>query len=678
MSPSFDLKKSRILVIDNEPEIRAIVVSFFSQKGYEVAEASGGVQGINLAKAGNFHAVLLDLNMPEMDGITVLENLRKINPDLQVIIMTGHGTLENAVQAMKLGAADYVLKPVNLHELEARIQKAAEKTTLHSLLGLYEAGKAVFSTVKQEELVEIVMDLIWKTLKVDQASLLLTDEHGKLYIAAGRNLPRESAQKTHLMIGEKVASLPPDEQQNFILAENFEEHESFKNFKGKTQIGSAIICPLFSRDRFLGVLNLDRMKGGEPFSGHDRNCAVIFASQVSMAVQNSGLYQALERKAAENEAMQKNLHQAEKLASLGRFASGVAHEINNPLTSVMGFAHLIIENKNSADIGRYAEIIYDQAKRCGKIVQDLLVFSKSGKHKEAGKEWLEMKGFISGVLDNMTALLREKQIKVEILWPDDELWVCGISSQLKILVENIIQNAEQAMAERISGKKIVISAVFKIGKAVIRFRDNGCGVNPDIVGRIFDPFFTGKEIGKGAGLGLSLCHSIADGHGGNIKLNEEIKDGAEFIVEFPAVRQMPTAPEFQFIHLSNRKSILVVEDESSIRDLFAHLLGSRYELMCVRDGEAALEILKRQDFDAVICDYRMPKMNGIQLFESLRSLKPHLLRKFLFVSGSHKSSDGFDRFLETNNLQSLDKPFDKNVLLRKLESILQQEEKKAA
>lgn len=678
MSPSFDFKKNRILVIDDEAEIRSVVASFFSQKGYGVVEASGGAQGLQFAKTEKFHVVLLDLNMPQMDGITVLKNLRKINPDLQVIIMTGHATVENAVQAMKLGAADYVLKPFNLHELEARIQKAAEKTTLHSLLGLYEAGKAVFSTVKQEELVEIVMDLIWKTLKVDQASLLLADDKGKLYIAAGRNLPQESSQKTHLLIGEKIASLSPDEQKNFILAENFEEHESFKNLKGKAQVGSAIICPLFSRERLLGVLNLCRMKGSGPFSDHDLNCAVIFASQVSMAVQNSGLYQALEKKIAEIEAMQKNLHQAEKLASLGRFASGVAHEINNPLTSVMGFAHLIMENKNSPDIGRYAETIYAQAKRCGKIVQDLLVFSRTGKNKEAGKEWLEIRGFVDAMLDHMRPAFREKKIEVETRWPDDELWVCGISSQLKILFENIIQNSEQAMEERKDGRKIMISGSFELGKSILRFYDNGCGVEPDIAGKIFDPFFTGKEIGKGAGLGLSLCHSIAVSHGGSIKLNDKIQIGAEFVVEFPAVRQMPTAPEFQSMNLLSRKSVLVVEDEAAIRDLLAHLLGYQYELMCVGDGEAALEILLRQDFDAVVCDYRMPKMDGIGLYESLRALKPHLLSRFLFVSGSLKSSDTFDRFVEKNGLKFLNKPFDKNELFKTLEAILRQEERKAA
>lgn len=668
---------TRILIIEDDPEVRFIVSSFLSGKGYYVAEAPDGPQGISLAQSEKFHVVLLDLKMPQMDGMTVLEHLRKIDPELQVIITTGHGTIDNAVQAMKLGATDYLLKPFNLYELETRIHKAAEKKSLQFMLGLYEAGKAVFSTVKQEELVEIVMDLIWKTLKVGQASLLLMDEKNKLRIAASRNLQHEAAQEMHLLIGEQIALLPAHEKSNFILAENIEDHPRFKTLKGKTRSGSVIVCPLVSGNQLLGVLTLCRLKGDQAFSDFDLNCAVIFASQVSMAVQNSSLYHALERKVAEVASIQKNLVHAEKLASLGRFASGVAHEINNPLTSVMGFAHLILENKDSRDIERYAQTIYDQAKRCGKIVQDLLVFSRSGDNQEAGREWLEFKKVLDSVLESMSASLRSKKIDVDLKWPGDDLWVCGISAQLKILIENVLQNAEHALESKKGSKKITITAEFEMGKAVVKFLDNGCGVDPEIAEKIFDPFFTGKEIGKGAGLGLSLCHSIAQSHGGKISLADS-PEGALFILEFPAVRQMPTAPEFQSINLTGKKSVLVVEDEVAIRDLFAHYLGYQFELTCVGNGEAALEILQRQDFDVIVCDHKMPKMSGQELFEKLKTFKPHLLKRFLFVSGFARCNDAFDAFIHGNGLKFLHKPFTKIELLNRLASLVEEEKRKVA
>ena len=678
MNSAQDFKKIRVLIIEDDEEVRGMVSSYLKQKGYGVVEAVDGPEGLRIAGAEKFHVILLDLKMPQMNGTTVLEHLRKMDPSFQVIITTGHGSIENAVQAMKMGASDYLIKPFNFYELEARIHKAAEKTTLHAMLGLYEAGKAVFSTVKQEELVEIVMDLIWKTLKVDQASLMLVDEEEKLYIAASRNLPRESAQKIHLSIADKIAALPSHEKKNFLLVENFEEYERFKDLKGKTQIGSAIVCPLVSRNQLLGVLNLSRVKGVEPFSDVDLNCAVIFASQVAMAVQNSVLYQTLERKVTEIETMQKHLLQAEKLASLGRFASGVAHEINNPLTSVIGFAHLFMENKDSPDAERYAKTIYEQAKRCGKIVQDLLVFSRSGKNKDAGREWFEVRKFTDGIIERMSAELNENKIKVKTNWPDDELWVNGIASQIKILIENVIQNAIHALDGKLKDKQITISGDFEMGKAVMIIEDNGCGIDPEIAGKIFDPFFSGKEIGKGAGLGLSLCHSIAESHGGSIRLGQTIKDGAVFILEFPAVRQMPTAPEFQTVNFENRKSILVVEDESAIRDLLAQMLGYQYELMCVSDGEAALEVLQRQDFDAVICDYKMPRMDGIQLFESLKVLKPHLLQRFVFLTGSARSAADFDDFAKKNAAKFLLKPFLKQNLIEKIESVIRPDSRKAA
>src|SRR3989338_4728616 len=168
-----DKNEIRVLVVDDEQGIRDLLSFELGSQGYQVITANDGVDALEKIRRNKFHLVITDLKMPKMGGIETLEEIKKIDPNIEVIMATGFGTIEVAVDSMKKGAYDFVQKPYNIHEISALIEKALEKSQLRALIALYESSKAIFSTVKLNELLEIIMDLMQKVLLADEGSLML-------------------------------------------------------------------------------------------------------------------------------------------------------------------------------------------------------------------------------------------------------------------------------------------------------------------------------------------------------------------------------------------------------------------------------------------------------------------------------------------------------------------------
>lgn len=657
----------RILVADDELGMRQMLSTALEFEGYQVVTAVNGAEALDKIRQNKFNLVITDLKMPKMDGIQLLEEIKKINPGLEVIMATGHGTIEDAVAAMKNGAYDFILKPYNLDELNGLVSRALEKNELKTMVALYEASHDVFSTMELGKLLEKIMDMSREVLGADEGSIMLLDENKKLRIAASRGLADDVAKTVQLEIGERIAGSVAKEKKGRLLLNGLENYEEFKQLNKKAGIHSSIVCPLLSQGELVGVLNLNKTRAGENFTLMDFHSASIFASQAALAIQNAKLYSTLQEAYEKLESTQVELLQSEKLASIGRLVAGVAHELNNPLTSVVGYSQLLQDTEDLKEARRQLSIINSEGLRCSRIVRDLLLFAR---RQKPNYQSIDPALLVEEALKGLSIELENKKIEVEKDFPKQPVVLHGDPHLLQQVFTNILTNSCHAMEKKPAGGKIRVKINASGEKLEVLFWDNGSGIPKEHIQRIFDPFYTTKEVGKGTGLGLSLSYGIVKDHGGKILVESKPGEETLFTVELPLkVNGDLSSPDLERPRETRFKfpagtKILMTEDEEPIQKLVEAIFhGQDCRLDMAPDGQQALEMIKKENYDVVLCDYRMPRLDGVQLFEEVRKIKPDMASRFLFITGSTEFMKNFDTFFKENDLDCLLKPFTRNEFI---------------
>ncbi|HBB68037.1 MAG: hypothetical protein A2X28_01345 [Elusimicrobia bacterium GWA2_56_46] len=520
----------KILVVDDEPGIRDLLSYELCTHDYKVVTAVNGEDALEKVRKEKFHLVISDIKMPKMGGLEMLDAIKKINPDIEVIMSTGYGTIETAVSAMKMGAYDFVQKPFNLDEIFVIIEKALERSELKILLGVYEASKDIFSSVKLAELLPIMAALSTQILKADDVSIMLMDAEGRLSVSATSGLSEETRGQARLTLGERVAGKVAKDRGPVIIDGPLDKDPRFANIDSLRDIRSAIVFPLLMEGRLLGVLNANRTVREMPFAASDLKYASVFCNQISQAIHNATLYRELDNKVQEIQQMQSQLVEVEKLAAIGKLAAGVAHEINNPLTGIMGFAELMLQSEELSPSQREdVQSILEQSQRCRRIVQNLLQFSR---RKKGNDETVNLGPLLEVGLQLMKYDLVRSKIEVIKQFPDDLPPVQGDPAQLEQVYLNLIANARHAMEGKKDGV-LKISAAKEGSQVVLRFEDNGCGIPPENLRKVFDPFFTTKPVGQGTGLGLSISYGIVQQHHGTLRVESQVGVGTTFIISLP-------------------------------------------------------------------------------------------------------------------------------------------------
>jgi len=371
--------------------------------------------------------------------------------------------------------------------------------------------------------------------------------------------------------------------------------------------------------------------------------------------------ESLEQTIARLKTTQAQLVQSEKLAGIGEFVAGVTHELNNPLTSVIGFAELMQNTDLEPTQKRHLDFIVKSAKRCQKIVQSLLSFARQHKPE---RKLVSVQDLVEAALEILAYQMRTSNIKVTTRFDAALPKVMADAHQLQQVFLNIINNGRQAIEEFRKQGEIQITTSAAPGKVRVEIKDNGPGIAEENLKRVFDPFFTTKKVGKGTGLGLSLCYGIVQEHSGTINVTSKPGEGATFLIELPAapadataVRQTEFALKPTGEFNGRGKRVLVVDDEEPILALVRDALtASGVELDTARDGETALEQLRHNTYDAAICDWRMPGMNGQQLYEELRAFDRQAAERMIFVTGDVVNEKTQTFIREHGNLY-LGKPF---------------------
>lgn len=359
---------------------------------------------------------------------------------------------------------------------------------------------------------------------------------------------------------------------------------------------------------------------------------------------------------------QAQLIQSEKLSGIGEFVAGVAHELNNPLTSVMGFSELLQLGDVNPQQKRHLEMIHKSSLRCQKIVQSLLSFSR---RHQPERKLVCVNGIIEAVVEILAYQMRTNNIEV-VTQLDPNLPQAMVDPhQIQQVFLNLVNNARQAIeAHRPKGCVRISTGV--AGQNVrVTFQDDGPGIREENLSKIFDPFFTTKEVGKGTGLGLSLCYGLVREHGGTIQIRSKFGEGATFVVELPIATDTEHKPKALVVeepvrakqHSAKGRKVLVIDDEEAILQMISEILScSGYDVDVASDGESALTRLRNNRYDLAICDWKMPGLSGQQVYERIRTSDAAMCERMIFMTGD-VINDRVQSFLKEQKRHCLTKPF---------------------
>jgi len=304
------------------------------------------------------------------------------------------------------------------------------------------------------------------------------------------------------------------------------------------RIEAELFVPLLVREELIGLLILGPKLSEVPYSPDEQLTLTTLANQTAVAIQNAWLYSDLEHSLEELKQVQAHLIQTEKLSALGEMIAGVSHELNNPLTAVIGYSQLLQSMDLAPQVKEDLGQILEAGRRMGRIVANLLDFSRQHPPQ---KEYIDINQVISKSLELRAHELITSNIQIETDLAPDLPYTMADPYQLQQVFVNIINNAQQAMAEK--GGPGVLTVMTRRGRnntLRISFQDTGPGIPREIMGRIFDPFFTTKEVGQGTGLGLTVSYGIVQEHEGHIWAESEDGRGATFFIELP-IRHMAMA-----------------------------------------------------------------------------------------------------------------------------------------
>lgn len=517
-----------MLIIDDEQGITRLCSRLLNRAGFRTSAYTDPLQGIAALEQEHFDLMLVDIRMPGMDGFLAIDRARASQPDLAVVVMTGFGTVETAIEALRKGADGLVLKPFAGAELVESLRRALQESQqkrdvlrLQTLRPLFSISETLFAETHPDRLQERLLDAILGHLRCTHAGFykekdsssgyyLVSGRGGELVgeIAASPLVWRAAAWKTPLLVNADGPGV--GELQSLLRERKL----------------AACMCALIPQKDARNILLAARSEGEPFFRESDLEIFAILSRQAAAALENARLHTELRLYIRQVEESQRALVLAEKMAIAGRLTASIAHEINNPLQSVRNCLHLAGRKELSQEEQqKYLVLAQTELERLMKTVQRMLDYYRPA---ALDRQCIDLNDLIKHVLALLERQLAEANVSIQVKLSPRLKPVFAVGDQIQQVLLNLLLNGIQAMPE---GGKLIIETVQRKTSAEVTIEDTGPGVPEGERERIFEPFVSTKE--DGTGLGLAVSYGIISAHGGSLELVPVRGRGAIFRITLP-------------------------------------------------------------------------------------------------------------------------------------------------
>jgi two-component system, NtrC family, sensor kinase len=519
------------LVVDDEPGIALLCKRVLSRAGYDVTSETDPRVAIEHLQQKRFDLLVVDIRMPEVDGFDVISRAQVVQPDIAVLVMTGFGTVEMAIRALRQGVDGLLLKPFNKSEellqavRQALIDNQRKRDTarVSALRPLFNVTETLFAETDRDRLLELIVSAICEHLYCSNVAYYEV-ESGKVSVIAQRgNVLQVDGNN---FAAQLISRVDADGDPIVINATGPGEADA-QALLSTLGLGAAILIPI-ARTNLHSVLFAARDAGSaeRPFRGADLEMFFVLARQAVVAMENARLYADLRDYVRRVEESQEALLRAEKMAAAGRLTASIAHEVNNPLQSVQNCLHLAgREDLPPEKRKEYFDLARNELDRLMKTTQRMLDFYRPGVAKVEQVDVLEL---LQHVLSLTSQQLSQRRITIKTELPESLPAIFAVSSQIQQIFFNLILNSLDAMP---TGGELKISARALENGVEITFHDTGPGIPENQRNDIFEPFFSTKE--GGTGLGLTVSYNIVTAHGGTLDLVNGHETGACFRLFLP-------------------------------------------------------------------------------------------------------------------------------------------------
>ena len=519
----------KVLVVDDEPGIAALCKRVLSRAGYDVVALTDPRAAITHLQEHSLDLLVVDIRMPEVDGFDVISRAQMVQPDIAVLVMTGFGTVDTAIQALRQGVDGLLLKPfersdellTSVRQVLTDNQRKRDTARMQALRPLFNVTETLFSETDRNRLLDLIVTAIQDHLHCSNVAYYQVDDGYVTVVAQrGRVLQVEADS-----FAARLISIVDSDGNPIVINATGPGEADAQSLLVTLGLGSAILIPV-ARSNLHAVLLAARDVSGSPFRGADLEMFFVLARQAVVAMENARLYEDLRNYVRQIEESQQALLRVEKMAAAGRLTASIAHEVNNPLQSVQNCLHLAgHESVPPEKRKEYIELAKKEMERLMKTVQRMLDFYRPGAARVEQVDLLEL---LNHVMSLTSQQLHTKNINMVTNLPASLPVVYAVSSQIQQIFFNLVLNALDAMPD---GGEIRISAQAVTDGVELMFEDNGPGIPEDRRENIFEPFFSTKE--GGTGLGLTVSYNIVTAHGGTLDLVNGHGSGACFRLFLP-------------------------------------------------------------------------------------------------------------------------------------------------
>ncbi len=619
---------SKILIVDDEPRMCESLKVLLSGESYEIHTCQNGADAMKSLDENVFDLILLDIVIPDMDSRQIMDYIVNRCPDILIILMTGHASVESAVTALRSGAYDYLRKPFEHEELLKTIRNALDQRRLNSERKRAEEDwENTFDAVTD---MVMVLDEEHRIVRVNRAT-------AKALNATKKSLEGKKCYEVMHGTGSPVKECP------MVL--------TMKTLKPHTQemavpeMGGTFICstsPILNREGKL--------------TGYTHTLKNVTQSK----------------------RLEAQLQQAQKMESIGTLAGGIAHDFNNLLMGILGHTSLMLLDIDSSHPHyKKLKVIEKQVQSGVKLTRQLLGYARQGRYEVKP---IDLNHLVQETSETFSRT--RKEITIQLKLAEDLYAIEADQGQIEQVLLNLYVNAADAMP---GGGDLILKTVNtthedikgevyipKLGNYVLLMvTDTGTGMDKKTLKRIFEPFFTTKEMGRGTGLGLASVYGIIKGHEGYIAVKSKKGHGTTFSIYLPATenkvrKTVKTSARF----IKETGTVLLVDDEEIVLEVGREMLEViGYRVLTANDGKKAVEVYKnnRDTIDVVLLDMVMPNMGGGETYDRLKKINPNI--KVVLSSGYAIDGEA-TKILERGCNGFIQKPFNVPELSQKLGQIL--------